>query len=75
MLQATGDVFSFLNEKESNDLHTLIATVWSNDIWSVDVLGQGLNAQHIPMFNYEKVKKLKEMTVNLITQLSHKDPG
>jgi hypothetical protein len=74
VLQVAGDVFYSLDEKQSRDLNALIASVWSDDIWSAEHLGTYPNVQIVDTLNYDKVKKLKEMTVKLITELSHKDP-
>jgi hypothetical protein len=74
MLQVTGDVFYFLNEKESDNLNVLIATAWSDDVWAVEQWGTYPNIQTNTIFDYDKVKKLKEMTIKLITDFSHKDP-
>jgi len=75
VLQVAGDVFYSLGEKQSRDLSALIASVWSDDIWSAEHYGRHPNELLIAdTLNYDKVKKLKEMTVKLITELSHKDP-
>jgi len=65
-LQAAGDAFFVLNEKESGDLNALLSRAWSDDVWSLE----GIEVR----LDHEKAETMRKLTTKLIAELSPKDP-